>query len=139
MTKRIPVVDGLFTETPEGPRLLGSRCTTCGTPYFPKAPVCRNPDCRVTSLEDAAFGPRGKIWSYSVQDYPPPPPAKYEEPYTHYALGLVDLPGGLRVRARTSTPNPEDVRPGMEVQLVLERLYTDPEGNEVITWKFQPV
>ena len=138
-TKRIPVADGLFTETPEGPRLLGSKCTTCGTPYFPKATVCRNPDCRATSLEDAAFGTRGTLWSYSVQYYPPPPPARYEEPYTPYALGLVDLDEGLRVLARVSTPDPESVRPGMEVELVLERLYSDAEGNEVIAWKFRPV
>ena len=50
--KRVPVAGGLFAETPEGPRLLGSMCTTCGTPYFPKPAVCRNPDCRATSLED---------------------------------------------------------------------------------------
>ena len=137
--KRVPVADRLFAETSEGPRLLGSTCTTCGTPYFPKPAVCRNPDCRATSLEDTAFGPRGKLWSYSVQYYPPPPPAKYEEPYTPYALGLVDLPEGLRVLARISTPEPENVRPGLEVELVLERLYTDPEGNEVITWKFRPL
>ena len=90
-------------------------------------------------MEDATFGPRGKLWSYSVQYYPPPPPAKYDEPYAPYALGLVDLPEGLRVLARISTDNPEGTEVGADVELVLEKLYSDQDGNEVITWKFRPI
>ena len=138
-TKRIPVVEGLFAETADGPRLLGSKCTACGTPYFPTTPVCHNPDCRSTNVEDAAFGPRGTLWSYSVQYYPPPPPAKYDEPYVPYALGLVDLEEGLRVLARIATDDPEGVKVGAEVELVLEKLYGDSDGNDVITWKFRPI
>lgn len=137
-TKRVPVAEGLFTETAEGPRLLGSKCVSCGTPYFPKTPVCHNPDCRGSKVEDATFGPRGKLWSYAIQNYPPPPPAKFDEPFTPYALGLVDLPEGLRVLTRISTDNPEGVEVGAEVELVLEKLYTDHEGNDVVTWKFRP-
>lgn len=137
-TERIPVAEGLFTETEDGPRLLGSKCTACGTPYFPKSPACRNPGCKDPQLEDASFGPLGKIWGYSVQYYPPPPPAKYDEPYSPYALALVDLEEGLRVMARISIDNPEDVKAGTDVELVLEKLYTDPDGNDVITWMFRP-
>ena len=44
--EQIPVVEGLFAQTTEGPRLLGSRCQGCGVPCFPRSPVCRNPECR---------------------------------------------------------------------------------------------
>ena len=54
----LPVVEGLFTETAEGPRLLGSKCASCGTPYFPKSAVCHNPECSGSKMEDASFGPR---------------------------------------------------------------------------------
>ena len=135
----VPIAEGLFAETADGPRLLGSRCKSCGTPYFPKPGMCRNPGCRATDLEDAFFGPRGTLWSYSIQYYPPPPPAKYDEPYEPYALGLVDLDEGLRVLARISTPEPESVRAGMGVELVIEKLHTTADGNEVMTWKFRPV
>ena len=136
-TKRIPVAEGLFAETADGPRLLGSKCATCKTPYFPKSPVCHNPDCRETKMEDSTFGPRGTLWSYSIQYYPPPPPAKYDEPYTPYALGLIDLPEGLRVLARISTDDPEGLKVGAEVELLLERLSGDGDGNEIITWMFR--
>jgi uncharacterized OB-fold protein len=53
MTKRLFVTEGLFAETTEGPRLLGSRCETCRTPYFPRAAVCHNPDCRESRMADA--------------------------------------------------------------------------------------
>ena len=95
MTQRIPVIDGLFAERTEGPRLLGSRCTHCATPYFPKSPVCHNPECDESKMEDAAFGPTGVLFSFAVQNYPPPPPARYDEPYQPYAVGMVDLPEGL--------------------------------------------
>jgi uncharacterized OB-fold protein len=138
-TKTVPVAEGLFTETADGPRLLGSRCASCATPYFPRSAVCHNPECRESKLEDASFGPRGTLWSCAIQNYPPPPPARFEEPYTPYALGMVDMPEGLRVLGRISTDDPESVRVGAEVELVLERLYLDENGDEVITWKFRPI
>jgi hypothetical protein len=134
-----PVAEGLFAETPAGPRLLGSKCATCGTPYFPASPICRNPSCTADAIEDAAFGPRGKLWSYTIQYYPPPPPAKYDEPYVPYALGLIDMAEGLRVLARISTDDVSAVAVGADVELVLEKLYTAPDGSDVITWKFRQV
>ena len=139
MTKPVPAAANLFAETAEGPRLLGSKCSSCATPYFPRSPVCHNPDCTDSKVEDAAFGPRGKLWSCAIQNYPPPPPAKYNEPYSPYAIGLVDLPEGLRVLGRISTDNPEGLQLGTDVELVLEELYRDENGTEVITWKFKPV
>jgi uncharacterized OB-fold protein len=138
-TKRVPVTEGLFADTTDGPRLLGSRCAACGTPYFPKSPVCHNPACRESKVEAAAFGPRGVLWSFAVQNYPPPPPAKYDEPYTPYAMGVVDLAEGLRVVGRISSSDLEALRVGADVELVLEKLYRDESGNEVITWKFKPI
>ena len=137
-TKQVYVAEGLFAETAAGPRLLGSRCATCETPYFPKAPICHNPDCDETKMEDAEFGPGGTLWSYTVQYYPPPPPARYDEPYSPYAMGLIDLAEGLRVLAKISTGDPEGLEPGIDVELVLERFYTDGDGNDVITWMFKP-
>ena len=76
-TNSVPVIEGLFAETSEGPRLLGCRCTTCGTLYFPRSTACHNPDCRESKLEEASFGPKGKLYSCAVQNYPPPAPVKY--------------------------------------------------------------
>jgi len=138
-TKRVPVVEGLFSEGDEGVRLLGSRCATCGTPYFPRSALCHHPDCSQSKMEDAGFGPRGMLWSCSVQNYPPPPPAKFDEPYVPYALGVVDLTEGLRVVGRMAVDDPDDVKVGVDVELVLEPLCREEDGTELITWMFRPI
>jgi len=137
--RRVPAVEGLFREGPEGARLLGSRCVTCGTPYFPRSTVCHNPDCSDSKMEDAAFGPRGTLWSCSVQNYPPPPPAKVDQPYTPYALGVVDLADGLRVVGRIQAGDPGSLRVGGEVELVIGALCHEPDGVELVSWMFRPL
>lgn len=139
VVRRIPIADGLFTETASGPRLIGSRCAACDTPYFPKSAVCHNPDCTGSRMQEATFGPRGTLWSCAIQNYPPPAPARYDQPYTPYAMGVVDLADGLRVLGRMSTDDPHGLEVGMDVELVLEPLCHDENGNELITWKFRPL
>jgi len=90
-------------------------------------------------MEDAAFGPHGRLWSWAIQNYPPPPPARHEEPYVPYAIGVVDLDEGLRVVGRMSVATPESLRAGGEVELTLEPIARDEEGREQVTWKFRPV
>jgi uncharacterized OB-fold protein len=90
-------------------------------------------------MEDAEFGPTGKVWSCAIQDYPPPAPAKYDQPYSPYAMAVVDLDDGLRVLGRVSTDDPRALAPDRRVELVIEPLCHDADGNEVVTWKFKPV
>jgi uncharacterized OB-fold protein len=134
--ERIPVVEGLFTEDDGGARLLGSRCAACGTPYFPRSDRCRHPDCSGTQIEDAVFGPFGTLWSYSVQNYPPPAPASYDEPYHPYALAVVDLADGLRVVGRL-IDDASTLRIGAPVELVLAPLCHEDDGSALITWMFR--
>ena len=136
MGERIPAVEGLFSEEGGGARILGSRCAACATPYFPRTDRCRNPDCGDSRIEDAAFGPSGTLWSYSVQNYPPPPPARYDEPYTPYALAVVDLDEGLRVVGRM-TDDASALRVGAPVELVVAPLCHEEDGTELVTWMFR--
>ncbi len=136
-SNQIPVVEGLFAATADGPRLLGSQCTTCGTPYFPKAAICHSPSCNDSKLEDAQFGPSGTLWSFTTQYYPPPPPAKFDEPFEPYAIGLIDLPEGLRVLSKVVAPDIEAIQVGGAVELVIDKLHTAAGGNDVVTFKFR--
>jgi len=134
--ERIPVVEGLFEEDAGRARLLGSRCRACGTPYFPATERCRHPDCGDSQIEDAAFGPLGTLWSYSVQNYPPPAPARYDLPYVPYALAVVDLAEGPRVVGRL-TGDTTSLRVGAPVELVLAPLCHSDDGGDLITWMFR--
>jgi uncharacterized OB-fold protein len=139
MSERIPVAPGLFADTKDGARLIGSRCASCQTPYFPKVDHCRHPECASSRIEEAGFGPDGTIWSCAIQDYPPPPPAKFDKPYKPYAMAVVDLADGLRVLGQIATDDIRSVRPDQKVTLVIDTLCHDDAGNEVVTWKFRPV
>ncbi len=137
--KTIPAIEGLFVQTPQGPRLCGSRCATCKSPYFPRSEICHNPGCDASKIEDDTFGPGGVIWSYAVQNFPPPAPAKFTEPYQPYAVGMIDLDDGLRVLGRIIADDPESVPVGGRVELVIEELYRDGDGKSVVTWMFKPL
>ena len=138
MSQRVNVAEGLFAETKDGARLIGSRCASCKTPYFPKVDHCRHPECAASKIEEAGFGPEGTIWSCAIQDYPPPPPAKFDKPYKPYAMAVVDLADGLRVLGQIKTDDIRSVKPDTKVTLVIDTLCHDEAGNEVVTWKFRP-
>ncbi|MBW2094740.1 MAG: Zn-ribbon domain-containing OB-fold protein [Deltaproteobacteria bacterium] len=137
-TEKIPVIEGLFTLHPEEPKLIGSKCTSCGTYYFPQTISCSNPDCSEERVEDAFLSRRGKLWSFTVQHYPPPPPFKAQEPFVPFGIGVVEFPEEIRVAGILTESDPEKLKIGMELELLLDKAYEE-DGKEVVTWKFRPV
>ena len=131
---REPCVPGLFSEE-EGARLHGARCTCCNTPYFPRVATCRNPSCDESRIVPCTFGGEGKLWSYSVADFPPPPPHRYDQPFVPYAIGVVDLDSGLRVVGQMVDPA-EAMQVGARVRLVIEPIHHE-DGKAFTSWKFK--
>lgn len=136
--ERIPVAKNLFQGEGRDTRLIGTRCRSCGTHYFPKSPSCRNPQCRDKAIEDALLGPGGALYSFAVQAYRPPALFRME-PWEPYAIGLVELPQGLRVMGMMTGCRLDAIRIGMELELTAQALYRDEQGRDVTTYKFQPV
>ncbi|MAI79525.1 MAG: DNA-binding protein [Deltaproteobacteria bacterium] len=133
-------VEGLFAQTASGPRLLGSSCARCKSAYFPRSESCHNPDCSDPEMQDAQFGPYGRLWSVTTQGYQPPAPVITQEPYSPYAVGFIDLDDQpLRVVSRLRTDSPDEVKVGCRVKLVLAPLGLDDEGREVVSWQFEPM
>ena len=54
-----------------------------------------------------------------------------------YGVGQIDLPEGPRVQAVLSG-GPDDFRIGMEMQIELETLRENREGQEVVIYRFRP-
>ncbi len=134
----VPVAQDLFRAEGDQARLIGTRCTSCGTHYFPKSLSCRNPQCRDKKIEDVLLGPRGTLYSYTLQAYRPPALFRMEH-WAPYMIGQVELPEGLRVMGMLTGCDNNEVRIGMDVELTVEPLYTNEEGREVMTYKFRPV
>ena len=133
----VAVAEGLFEVQPEGPRLIGSRCASCDTIYFPVALSCRNPHCAEKRIEPALLPNRGALLSYTVQRYQPPPPFRMDN-WEPYAIGLIDLGAGLEVMGMLTGVSFDALRIGMPLRMVVETLYTDAERGAVATYKFAP-
>ncbi|HZZ48548.1 MAG TPA: OB-fold domain-containing protein [Pseudonocardia sp.] len=136
--EQLPVAEDLFRwSAADGAALVGSRCTGCGSHYFPRSLSCRNPACEDKSVEEVLLGRRGRLYSYTVQSYRPP--ALFGmEPFEPYAIGLVELPEGLRVMGMLTGCELDEIRIEMPVELTVEPLYTDDSGREVLTYKYVP-
>jgi uncharacterized OB-fold protein len=134
----VPVAEGIFTWPAEEPQLIGSRCGDCGIVTFPSQSSC--PRCASTSMEEHLLARRGRLWAWTTQHFPPPSP--YAGPsgrdFVPFGVGYVEL-GDVKVESRLTESDPEQLQTGMEMELVVVPFRTDDEGNEVMTFAFQPV
>lgn len=136
---RTPIMEGLFTWPSTEPRLIGGRCKSCGTYYFPKFFTRHKPGCKERQVEEVLLSRRGKLDSFTVQRFPPPKPFVSTDPFTPYAIGWVALPEGIAVAGMITDCKLEDLRMHMDVELVVEKAWVDQEGNEALTWKWRRV
>jgi uncharacterized OB-fold protein len=138
---RTPAVEGWFRMDPDDPRLLGTRCTSCKTYFFPKETTyCRNPSCAGTEFEEVPLSRRGKLWSFTNNCYPPPAPFVAADPFEPYAVAAVELEEEKMVVLGQVVPGVgvDQLKAGMEMELVLGKLFED-EDNEYVVWHWRPV
>ncbi|MBA7668583.1 hypothetical protein ES703_76696 [subsurface metagenome] len=136
--KQVLLAKGLFTWPSDKPSLIGTHCKSCGHYFFPQTFTCHNPNCKDKEVEEVTLSRRGKVWSYTILHYPPPPPFVAPDPFEPIPIAEVEIPEGLKIIGMMEGCDPKDVEIGMEVELIVGRLYTDNEGNDIIGWKFQP-
>jgi uncharacterized OB-fold protein len=140
-TTPVPAVEGWFTTTDE-PRLLGTRCTTCSTVFFPRASgFCRNPECRGREFDEVELSRTGTVWSYTDAQYQPPPPY-IPAPGEHvpFALAAVELAAEqLVVLGQVADGyGVDDLAVGTTVELVVEPLY-ELDGVSHLIYRWKPV
>jgi uncharacterized OB-fold protein len=134
---RVAIEEGYFTipdDPAEAPRLLGSRCPACGEHFFPRRLVCAK--CLHEGCEDVALGPRGRIHTWTYVHVPLF--AKKNAKVEGYGVGQVDLDEGPRIQS-ILLGEAGDFAIGMEVELDLESLGPNKEGDEVVIYRFRPV
>ena len=136
----VPVAEGLFTWPSDDPQLIGSRCTACGMVTFPTQGSC--PRCASTEMEERLLPRRGRLWAWTTQDFPPPSPP-YTGPsgkdFAPFGIGYVELADEVKVETRLTESDPEKLIHGSEMELVVVPFRTDDDGNDVVTFAFQPV
>ncbi|MBE4768640.1 Zn-ribbon domain-containing OB-fold protein [Streptomyces caniscabiei] len=117
------------------PRLVGARCSACGTVVFPRQDSC--PRCSDGHMAGHVLPVNGRVWSWTLQAFRPKPP--YRPPaggHRPYHVGYVDL-GEVLVEARLAVPRAQ-IRIGLPVRLTTVPAYHDEDGTEVLTFAFRP-
>jgi uncharacterized protein len=138
---KVPAVDGWFTLDTDEPRLIGTKCSACGTVVFPpRASHCPNPDCDAVDLEPTELSSRGTVWSYTNACYQPPPPfVSRSDPYMPITLAAVHLPVEQMVVLGQVADGigVDDLMIGQEMRLTIGTLFED-EDTEHLVWKWAP-
>jgi len=135
---RVPIRDGLLSaplENLELVRLMGSRCDACGETTLGTNRVC--PNCGKPEPRTLPMSRRGVLWTYTVVHHRPPGDYRGPDPFVPFALGLVELPEGLRVLAPIAG-DPAVVRIGMSLEF---RAAVRPgsAGPEVVVFAFHAI
>lgn len=133
----IPIAPNLFEFTADGVRLIGSRCVKCAEVRFPVSDFC--PQCCTETTEVIPLSPRGTLYSFTVQRFRPPPPYRGPDVFEPYGVGMVELPEGLRVTSLLADTDPDGLRVGMDMELIVTKLFEDDHGRDVLGYKFRSV
>ncbi len=120
---------------PERYRILGVKCDTCKTTYFPKRNVC--PNCRRKGkLNEMKFAGKGKVVSFTEVSAPP----EGFEDQVPYVLAIIELDEGARLTAQIVDARGTDVKIGSKVEKVFRKIQSeDPEGLIHYGFKFKLV
>jgi uncharacterized OB-fold protein len=137
-SSRIPVRDGLLT-TPltdlAAVSLMGTQCDRCRETTLGSNAVC--PNCGGTSLRPRPLSRVGTLYTYTVVRYRPPGDYRGPDPFVPFAMGLVELPEGIRVLSPLDC-DIDAVRIGMPLQF-RARVRSQTEAPQVVTFQFGPM
>jgi uncharacterized OB-fold protein len=134
--KQIPVEEGLFYQPQfpkEKPYLIGARCKLCGYTCFPRLLVC--PKClKRDSMETFHMSGKARLDTFSTCNSALP---GFPAPTLQ---GYVLIEGARIWTLITGTDlTGAELKPGIEMELVIEKLREDSGGNEIMSYKFRPV
>ncbi len=138
---KVAIKDDLFTrplEPVDKVSLAGSKCRDCSEVFLGKLSGCEN--CGSENVEPVGLSNEGKLYTYTVLyaplrgDYKGP-----SDPFVPLGIGLIELPEGCRIMAPLTVNDPALLKIDMPMRLVVDTLYTDSQGNEVLSFKYRPI
>ncbi len=131
--RRIPIVDYLVLDGPDGAHLVANTCTGCGARFFDRRNACAR--CGEQAFERRPLATTGTVRAFTIVHRAAPNVA------VPYVSAVVDLDGGGVVKANLKDiePDPAHVSLGMRVALTTFGAGTDDEGTEAIAFGFAPI
>lgn len=108
-----------WREIPQRYRLEAAKCAGCGKVGFPPRTVC--PKCGKTEFETTRLSDRGVIVTFAVIHVAPPQFAGQ----TPYAVGIVELDGGVRITSQIVDCPLDKIEIGQKVRVEFRRIQED--------------
>ncbi len=127
-----------WRETPRRYNLGGSRCTNCGTVYFPPRAVC--PSCAkhrqsLGRLEPFQLSGDGEVVTFTIVH----DAAEGFEMQVPYALAIVRTREGPMLTGQVVDMEPKEVRIGLKVRATFRKLRSEGEAGVIhYGYKFTP-
>ena len=132
---RVSMAEDYFevSDDPAAPvRLKGSKCQACAEVFYPRRVVCAK--CLHEGTDDVFLSTSGTLFTWTWVHVPLF--AKTDSKVSAYGVGQVDLPEGPRIQAILNG-EPGDFSIGMQLELDVETLRQDDEGNDVVIYRFK--
>lgn len=144
MSAPIPLADGLFTWPADKPELIAGRVPGTDRVLFPRPERVMADDGSLVETEEVRLPRRGTLWTFTTQRFRPPASedsttAFNAENFQPFAVGYIEMPGFLKIQTRITEPDPDKLRIGQEMELVMEPFGQDAQGRDVVTFAFSPV
>ncbi len=123
-------------------RLIGHRCKNCGQLWWPgrHGKVCGT--CNSRDLEEYEFSHEGELFIHhaEAEHFPIQPLHGFEVYGDTRILAMVKLPKeGIFIGPTEIVDcNPEEVRDGMKVKMVLRKFRREPNGNWMYGYMWAP-
>jgi uncharacterized OB-fold protein len=120
------------------PHLVAIKCGGCSALFLDLKRLACSKCGTAGNFQQVALSDRGKVWVFSVihQSFP--------GIKTPYVTAIIDLPEGISVKSNLIDVDPEDLQKnpaqafGMPVELVVNPVAKDRQGNEVMAFQFRP-
>lgn len=115
-------------------RLEGTKCTECGSLWFPRRAVCGK--CHSLNVETYACPHTGTIAEASINDIPILAFVGHGESIPKYSV-MVKLDDGLHVLSEVvDADDPEKIAVGKRVKMVLRKARREGNSNWAYVYKF---
>lgn len=123
----MPAVPRFWRRIPNRYNLIGTKCNSCDSVFFPPRGVC--PKCRrIGKLESYQLSGKGKIVSYTHVRVPP----EGFEDETPYPLAIIELEEGPRITGQITDSELDEVEIGNKVEATFR--HVGEEGDEGIIY-----
>jgi scaffold protein (connect acetoacetyl-CoA thiolase and HMG-CoA synthase) len=125
MPKDVP---RFWREIPQRYNLMGNKCGSCNTVYFPPREAC--PFCRrksIGKMQDLKLSGKGEILTYSILHVGP----EDFENQVPYPIAIIKLDEGPKLTAQIVDCDPSQVKIGMRVESTFRKIQQDGETGAI--------